>query len=102
MREEHDLKTVLLRDPEDERYPYLGERRETYRWCVSTFGGNETGYIKINWREFYAFLDSDGIHWDCGNIQNDGGMVDFEDAWLADGEQDERRRLNQDIHESLV
>jgi hypothetical protein len=97
---EHESKTVLLRDPEDEHYPHLGEdARENYRWCVSTFGGNETGHIKIKWRSFYAFLDPDGIHWDCANIQNDTHMVDFEDMWLARNERDERQRLNHEIHE---
>jgi hypothetical protein len=97
---EDESRTVLLRDPDDERYPYLGENaRENYCWCVTTFGGNETGYIKINWRRFYAFLDPDGIHWDCGNIQNDSNMVDSEDAWLARNERDEQRRLNHEIHD---
>jgi hypothetical protein len=97
---DHESRNVLLRDPDDEHYPYLGEdTRENYRWCVSTFGGNETGYIKIKWRRFYAFLDPDGIHWDCANIQNDSRLVDFEDVWLAHNEQDERRRLNREIHE---
>lgn len=91
---------MLLRDPEDERYPYLGkEARENYRWCVTMFVGNETGHIKINWRRFYAFLNPDEIHWDCGNIQNDSRLVDFEDVWLTRNERDERRRLNHEIHE---
>jgi hypothetical protein len=97
---EHESKTVLLRDPEDEHYPYLGkDARENYRWCVTTFGGNETGRIKISWRRFYAFLDPDEIHWDCGNIQIVGRMIDFEDAWLAHDERAEQRRLNHEIHE---
>jgi hypothetical protein len=97
---EHVSKIVLLRDPEDEHYPFLGEdARENYRWCVSTFGGNETGYIKIEWRRFYAFLDQDGIHWDCGNIQNHDRMVDVRDVWLPDNADNERRQLDHEIRE---
>jgi hypothetical protein len=97
---EDETKTVLLRDPEDEYYPLLGEgARENYHWSVSTFAGNDTGRLKIEWRRFYAFLDQDGIHWDCANIQNDSRMVDFEDAWLTQNERDERRRLNHEIHD---
>jgi hypothetical protein len=97
---EYGSKTVLLRDPEDEHYPCLGEDgRESYRWCVSTFDGHETGHIEIAWRRFYAFLDTDGIHWDCANIQDDRGTVDFEDAWLSHNERDERQRLNHEIHQ---
>jgi hypothetical protein len=93
-------KTVLLRDPEDEHYPYLGEDgRENYRWCVSMFDGHDTGHIEITWRRFFAFLDTDGIHWDCANIQNNSRLVDFEDRWLSHNERDERRRLDHEIHE---
>jgi len=97
---EHESKIVLLRDPEDEHYPFLGEdARENYRWCVSTFGGNETGYIKIEWRRFHAFLDPDGIHWDCGNIQNHDRRVDVSDVWLPDNADNERRQLDHEIRE---
>ena len=35
---------------------------------------------KSNGGNFYAFLDTDGIHWDCANIQNDSRFADFEDG----------------------
>ena len=93
-------KTVLLRDPEDDNYPFLGDNaREHYRWCVNSFCGNETGRIKIEWRRYYAYLAPDGIHWDCANVQNDRHSIDYEDAWLTEVERDERRRLGHEIHE---
>jgi hypothetical protein len=61
--------------------------------------GNQIGQIKIDWRRFYAFLDPDGVHWDCANVQNDSRMVDYKDAWLSDDKRDERRRLHHEIHQ---
>lgn len=63
------------------------------------FDGNETGHIKIKWRSYCAFLDQDGTHWDCANIQNDSRLVDFEDPWLTGSERDERRQLNHEVHD---
>lgn len=92
--------TILLRDPDDENYPYTGDNaREHYRWCVNMFGGNETGRIKIEWRRYYAYLAPDGVHWDCANIQNDRQSIDYEDAWLTEDARVEQRRLGQEIHE---
>lgn len=93
-------KTVLLRDSDDQKYPYFGEGgREDCCWSVNTFSGNEIGRIKIEWRRYYAYVAPDGIHWDCANVQNDRKSIDFEDAWLSEDERMERRRLGQDIHE---
>lgn len=44
-------------------------------------------------------MDTDGIHWDCANIQDDRGTVDLQDAWLSHNERDERQRLNHEIHQ---
>ena len=63
------------------------------------FDGHDTGHIEITWRRFFGFLDTDGIHWDCANIQNNTRLVDLEDRWLSHKELDERQGLDHEIHE---
>src|SRR5262249_3078245 len=61
--------------------------------------GNDLDCIKIGWRQFYAFLDDDGNHWDYANIQSDDNATDFENPWLDESERQERRTLNHQIHD---
>lgn len=98
---EHSSRTILLRDPEDDQYPYLeeGASLENLPWHVAAFSGNELNCIKIDWRTFYAFLDADGKHWDYANIQPNSGAVDLQNWWLRGSDRKQRQILDHQIHE---
>ena len=86
----HDHKIILLRDPEDEKYPHIdGEKDPTHRgWCVAEFAGNHLDCIRLNWRKFYAYLAEDGRHWDYANVYNDAGLVRLQNSWLSEDDSD--------------
>lgn len=87
---------VLLRDPEDEKYPYLSEgiERNEHRWLVRDVSGNHPLGIEIEWERYLAFLDEDGVHWDIANVYN-SVAYHFEDPWRNE---EEKRELGQNIH----
>jgi hypothetical protein len=88
----HDHKIILLRDPEDEKYPTIGEEQDPAHrgWHVAEFAGNHLDCMKLNWRKFYAYLAKDGRHWDYANVYNDAGLVRSRDPWLSE---DDNERL---------
>lgn len=65
----------LVRDAGDERYPYLDEdeskdRFDRGRWCVYNFSECRHDGLHILYRRQLAFLDDDGIKWDCAEKMN--------------------------------
>jgi hypothetical protein len=82
----HNNKIILLRDPEDENYPYIDDEKDPAHrgWHVAEFAGNRLDGIKLKWRRFYAYLAEDGKHWDFANVYNDSAMVRFRDPWLSE------------------
>ena len=88
----HENRTILLRDPDDERYPYVekGDTLEHHGWCITDFLGNDVGGIKIWWREYFAYLDRDGKRWDFANTFNDEPERSSPNPWM---EQDEVDKL---------
>ena len=61
-----DHGTVLLRDPTDDRYPFLkpDERGNPERWRVARFLGHHPLGIMLEIRRFYAYLDDSHEKWD--------------------------------------
>jgi hypothetical protein len=91
----HAHKIILLRDPEDEKYPDIsGEKDPAYRgWHVAEFVGNHLDCIKLNWGKFFAYLAKDGRHWDYANAYNDAALVRFRDPWLSEGDSERQGDL---------
>jgi len=88
----HNHKIILLRDPEDERYPNIDDGKDPAHrgWHVAEFSGNHLDCIKLNWRRFFAYFAEDGKHWDFANAYNDSGLVGLQDPWLSE---DDSERL---------
>jgi hypothetical protein len=90
----HANKVILLRDPEHEKYPYIGgDIDPAHRgWHLTEFAGNHVDCIKLDWRRYFAYLAKDGRRWDFANVYNDavGLLAFFRDPWLSE---DESERL---------
>jgi hypothetical protein len=91
----------LLRDPDDERYPYIenGDVLEHYGWYITEFLGNNVGGIKILWREYFAYLDRDGRRWDFANTFNDVLPTFSANPWVGQEEMDRLNKLGSEIRE---
>jgi hypothetical protein len=66
----HVHKTVLLRDPEDDRYPFTrdskGEKfKEPVRWLCRTVEGVTHEGIVVLFRDRFAYVADDGVKWDA-------------------------------------
>ena len=77
---------VLLRDAEDENYPYRDEAktREEHVWCIRKFIGLGVHGLIVLMRETPAYLDENGEQWDFANEHNNAGYN--EDQWITDVE----------------
>jgi hypothetical protein len=103
----HDNKMILLRDPENEDYPYVEDGLEyrTRAWQVVEFTGHRLDCIKLRWRSFYAFLSLDGKHWDYANVFDNRGNCHYHDPWLSRAEGDKladlRTRITDYWHDEI-
>ena len=94
-----DHKIVLLRDPAADGYPYINPNSDarTRNWHVVEFTGHHLDCIRLKWRSFYAYLSTDGKHWDYANVYDDRGMARFNDPWLSDAEVDRLAQLRERV-----
>jgi hypothetical protein len=94
-----DHKAILLRDPEDTRYPYIDKPDDSlvnYNWCLTEFRGHDIGGIKIGWRRYFAYLDQDGKKWDIADIFNIEDQLP-QNPWKDRTEMERLYRLEDDI-----
>lgn len=63
---------VLLRDPEDDKYPYLSEGldREEHFWIVKAVTGIHPRGLEVKLGEYFAYLAKDGVGWDAADVLN--------------------------------
>ena len=81
---------VLLRDPTDDRYPYieLEETKGPIRWKVYRFAGFHHDGLIFTVRKFYAYVDDEGKHWDCVDSLDRGLVHRQENPWAKNEEDD--------------
>lgn len=83
---------VLLRDPADERYPYLlspeDELVTPRRWKVRRYLGQDYFGLKFELYTQYAYLADDGESWDAVEAFKNGVLRQFEDPWYIDDDTD--------------
>ena len=77
---------LLVRDAEDERYPYLDEdksksRRERGRWRAFSDAKCAHDGLRVLVGRHFAFIDDDGKHWDYAETHNDARMGIHDDPW---------------------
>jgi len=79
---------VLLRDPSDDRYPYLQENNpDDVKWRVARFDKFITFGPEFVLRRHFAYLADDGIGWDFVEDINDEELSSHQNPW-AKGEKD--------------
>jgi hypothetical protein len=101
----NENKVILLRDPEDERYPYIDnskDGRKKYSWCLTEFRGNEVDCIKIGWRQYFAYLDVDGKKWDVANVFNDESYLFVHNPWRDETEIERLTVLENEVREFCI
>lgn len=59
---------MLLRDPTDDRYPWVNSQKDQ-RWIPLKYEGFGHGGVRFEWWNFYASLDESG-KWDAANRVN--------------------------------
>lgn len=77
-------KTVLLREPEDDCYPYLSEDHPTPRWRVARFLEHHPRGLLLLVKRYFAYLADDKIHWDYLPESERTGLGYFDDPWQED------------------
>ncbi|RYZ81068.1 MAG: hypothetical protein EOP04_24705, partial [Proteobacteria bacterium] len=77
---------VLLRDPTDERYPYVPEGQSAGRWRVAQFTEHHPLGIVFIVRRYFAYLADDEIHWDYIEKSESSGVNPHEDYWNDEAE----------------
>jgi hypothetical protein len=103
----NDRKTILLRDPSDDSYPFVKDDEAKLKrgWHVVEFAGHHLDCIKLKWRSFFAYLSMDGRRWDYANVYDDRGIIGFHDPWLFRDEADRLAELREQVstfwHESI-
>lgn len=93
-----EFRPVLLRDPEDDRYPYYNKdtRREDHRWRVVAFVGQHPHGLKITAKQHPAYADLEGVHWDIADKCNTHN-IRFNDPWQH--EEEKFARLLSDVND---
>ncbi len=85
-----EYQTVLLRDPADDRYPFLPSSKEKLnnprRWEVRRYLGQNYLGLKFELYTRYAYLADDGKSWDAVDAFKNGILREFEDPWYVDSE----------------
>ncbi|MBK1838003.1 restriction endonuclease [Azospirillum sp. YIM B02556] len=86
---------VLIRDAEDDRFPYLDETPDNNNsrgnWMVRHFQGCFHDGLRFQHRRHFAFLDDDGVHWDFAESMDDAAVEGWRNPW-AETEDDDARR----------
>lgn len=75
--------TVLLRDPEDDRYPYRSEntRPEDRGWRISEIVDFHPRGIVLLSSRYFAYMADDGVGWDCLENFDDAVRGRYQDPW---------------------
>jgi hypothetical protein len=88
-------RTILLRDPTDDRYPYTDDPAKNYRgrWRMVTFSGQSAYGLKYLIKRFFAYVDDQQKGWDIVESVNDAAPLD--DHWVDEkqGTRDQRHRV---------
>ena len=92
-----DHQDILIRDPSDERYPYLHpdktkERYSRGRFRTTTYLGCFHDGVRVLHKRLMAFLDRDGVHWDCAETYHHSYTGWRQDPWEDREEQEKNRR----------
>lgn len=86
---------ALVRDPTDDRYPYLDktqkERREQGRWIVYQLEDVLHDGVHMLRHRFHAFLDLETEEWDIAETVEDGEPNQWDNPW---SESDDERRAD--------
>lgn len=84
---------VLIRDPEEERYPFIepGTPRHDYNWRMGSYTEDDYDGIRIHVRTFHAYFDPDGIHWDTANAYDERNDIE-RDPWFNEEEWPDLRK----------
>ncbi|RWP30586.1 hypothetical protein [Mesorhizobium sp.] len=100
---EKDTGVLLIRDVEDERYPYtpsdLGEPAEDenhalLRWWVHGDARLTHRGLEVIGRKYFAFIDRDEEHWDAANVLDDAPLSQHQDPWRGRvNSRDDRQKL---------
>lgn len=97
---------VLLRDPDDKRYPFLDEdetlpRYERGRWRVVRYLGLAHDGLRFLGARHFAYLAEDGVGWDYAEAMNDAHPHRHDDPWCSGDEDHEVRSTAWGIWEKL-
>lgn len=80
----HHYKAVLLRDPNEDRYPYSGEIDDFDsfpRWKAYYFRGHYHSGLKFLFRKYFSYLADDRVHFDFAACWDDSRPSGYEDPW---------------------
>lgn len=80
--EQHTHQPILLRDADDDHYPYIGELPDFYKkpsWAVYEFIGHYESGIKILARSHLAYFKDEGAEWDAMEVLRTN--LHFDDRW---------------------
>jgi len=81
---------VLIRDPADDRYPFLPsaeqEAANPRRWKVRRYLGQTYFGLKFELHSHYAYLADDQESWDAIEVFKNGILGQFEDPWCSEVE----------------
>ena len=77
---------VLLRDIEDERYPYLYDGQPAHRWCVKEVKRVVAQGLVLGHGIQQAWLSPDRLQWDAALAAKGARLDNFEDKWLAESD----------------
>ena len=91
-------RSILLRDPTDDRYPWLPAEQEAkrnpHRWRVVTFTGHHHMGIKFVLKSHFAYLDDERKRWDMVDSFDDSKWrCEDDDRWSEPVDRDLRERI---------
>lgn len=72
---------VLVRDIEDDEYPYKAADRDDFRWWVCQRPMLTHRGLEFSLSRFFAYADDDQEHWDFANVLNDAVAWGHVDPW---------------------
>ncbi len=92
--------TILVRDPTDERYPYLdrdlARREDQGRWAAYTVADCKHDGVHVLRSSFFAYVNAATEEWDIAETVDDARLSQWEDPWHDDKVQEGDRAK---IHE---
>lgn len=97
---------VLLRDPEETRYPFLDPdetkpRRDRGLWRVVRYLGLAHDGLRFLGARHFAYLAEDGVGWDYAETMDDASGHRHDDPWCETDDDHDARSVAWDIWEKL-